>query len=217
MNDNTNQYEFQNYTSIQFTKHFVKFGVRLRGETDGNNSTDGFNGTYVFPSLDAYIATLQGTPSANQYTVTANPSNTTLAANPFVHVSQVDVGLYVEDDWRVRPNITLSYGLRFESQNNINNHADWAPRLGFAWGIGGGGTAAPKTVLRAGFGIFYDRFQSFVRPAAGPAKRAEFGGVRCSEPGLFQSESFGSSASYAHSRRRCSRSISRTRICTRRT
>ncbi|MGA7914952.1 MAG: carboxypeptidase regulatory-like domain-containing protein [Candidatus Acidiferrales bacterium] len=160
VNDNTNQYEFQNYTSIQFTKHFVKFGARLRGETDGNNSTDGFNGTYVFPSLDAYIATLQGTPSANQYTVTANPSNTTLTANPFVHVSQVDVGLYVEDDWRVRPNITLSYGLRFESQNNINNHADWAPRLGFAWGIGGGGTAAPKTVLRAGFGVFYDRFQA---------------------------------------------------------
>ncbi|MGA7963690.1 MAG: carboxypeptidase regulatory-like domain-containing protein [Candidatus Acidiferrales bacterium] len=160
INDNTNQYEFQNYTSIQLTKHFVKFGARLRGETDGNSSTGGFNGTYIFPSIDAYISTLQGFPSANQYTVTANPANTTLAANPFVHVSQVDVGLYVEDDWRVRPNITLSYGLRFESQDNISNHADWAPRLGFAWGIGGGGKSAPKTVLRAGFGIFYDRFQS---------------------------------------------------------
>ena len=70
VSDNTNQYEFQNYTSVQFTKHFLKFGVRLRGATDGNYSTDGFNGTYVFPSLDAYIATLQGTPSANQFTVT---------------------------------------------------------------------------------------------------------------------------------------------------
>jgi hypothetical protein len=158
--DNTNQYEFQNYTSIQFTKHFLKFGARLRGYTDGNSSTGGFNGTYEFPSIDAYISTLQGMPSANQFTVTANPANTTLAANPFVHVSQVDVGLYVEDDWRIRPNISLSYGLRFESQNNINNHADWAPRLGFAWGLGGGGKAAPKTVLRAGFGIFYDRFQT---------------------------------------------------------
>src|SRR5580693_7794499 len=156
--DNTNQYEFQNYTSIQFTKHFLKFGARLRGYTDGNSSTGGFNGTYEFPSIDAYISTLQGVPSANQFTVTANPANTTLAANPFVHVSQVDVGLYVEDDWRIRPNISLSYGLRFESQNNISNHADWAPRLGFAWGIGGGGKTAPKTILRAGFGVFYDRF-----------------------------------------------------------
>jgi uncharacterized membrane protein YgcG len=158
VNDNTNQYEFQNYTSIQFTKHFLKFGARLRGYTDGNSSTGGFNGTYVFPSIQAYINTLQGVPSANQFTVTANPANTTLAANPFVRVSQVDVGLYIQDDWRVRPNITLSYGLRFESQDNISNHADWAPRLGFAWGIGGGGKTAPKTVLRAGFGIFYDRF-----------------------------------------------------------
>src|SRR5580700_6148308 len=160
INDNTNQYEFQNYTSVQYTKHFLKFGARLRGATDGNSSTGGFNGTYVFPSVAAYIATLQGTPSANQFTVTANPANTTLSANPFVHVSQVDVGLYVEDDWRIRPNITLSYGLRFESQNDIANHADWAPRLGFAWGIGGGGKTAPKTVLRAGFGVFYDRFLS---------------------------------------------------------
>src|ERR1700741_2931875 len=44
--DNTSQYEFQNYTSIQFTKHFLKFGARLRGYTDGNSSTGGFNGTY---------------------------------------------------------------------------------------------------------------------------------------------------------------------------
>src|SRR5579863_5833741 len=158
INDTTNNYEFQNYTSVQFTKHFLKFGVRLRGSTDSNSSTGGFNGTYIFPSVTAYVDTLQGVPSANQFTVTANPANTTLPANPFVHVSQVDVGLYVEDDWRIRPNITLSYGLRFESQNNISNHADWAPRLGFAWGIGGGGKTAPKTILRAGFGVFYDRF-----------------------------------------------------------
>jgi hypothetical protein len=70
----------------------------------------------------------------------------------------VDGGLYVQDDWKVRPTFTLSAGLRFETQNGIHNHADWAPRLGFAWGIGGGGKNAPKTVLRGGFGLFYDRF-----------------------------------------------------------
>src|SRR5258708_8321747 len=70
----------------------------------------------------------------------------------------VDVGLYAQDDWKVRPNFTLSGGLRFETQNAIHDHADWAPRLGFAWGIGGGGKSAPKTVLRGGFGLFYDRF-----------------------------------------------------------
>ncbi|PYV60625.1 MAG: hypothetical protein DMG95_13870 [Acidobacteria bacterium] len=58
----------------------------------------------------------------------------------------------------MKPNVSLIYGLRFESQNNIHDHADFAPRLGIAWGLGGDGKTPPKTVLRGGFGIFYDRF-----------------------------------------------------------
>ena len=83
---------------------------------------------------------------------------TTSGAVPTVPVTVVDAGLYVQDDWKVRPTFTVSGGLRFETQNAIHDHADWAPRLGFAWGIGGGGKSAPKTVLRGGFGLFYDRF-----------------------------------------------------------
>jgi hypothetical protein len=74
-------------------------------------------------------------------------------------VTYYDVEPYVQDDWRVRSNITLSYGLRFESQNAIHDHGDWAPRLGFAWGVGGR-TLPPKVVIRGGYGVFYDRFQT---------------------------------------------------------
>jgi len=158
--DTTNRYELQNYTSISHGNHFIKFGGRLRGVTDSNSSTAGFNGVYIFPSIQAYQSALAtGAQTASQFSLTAG-STATIPGNPFASVGQVDVGLYVQDDWRVRPNITVSYGLRFESQNEISDHADWAPRLGFAWGIGGGGKSAPKTVLRAGFGIFYDRFNS---------------------------------------------------------
>ncbi len=150
--DSTNHYELQNYTSIQLSRHFLKFGGRLRGLTDGNSSGSGFNGMYIFPSIQAYQMTLEGQiQGASQFLLTTG--------TPYASVGQVDVGLYAEDDWRVRPNLTLSYGLRFESQNEISNHADWAPRLGLAWGIGRG-KSAPKTILRAGFGIFYDRFSS---------------------------------------------------------
>ena len=80
------------------------------------------------------------------------------AGTPLLDLSQFDLGLYVQDNWRLRPNMTVNMGLRFETQDNIHDHADFAPRLGFAWGLGGKKGVAPKTVVRAGFGFFYDRF-----------------------------------------------------------
>jgi Carboxypeptidase regulatory-like domain/TonB dependent receptor len=140
---NTNRYELQNYTSVSSGKHFVKFGARLREVTDRFDSTTGFNGSFIFPSLYAYQS-----GQANQFVVSTG--------SPISSTRLFDGGLYAEDDWRIRPNVTLSYGLRFETQNHISDHADWAPRIGIAWGLGGGKT--PKTVVRAGYGIFYDRF-----------------------------------------------------------
>jgi hypothetical protein len=158
--DTSNHYELRNYTSIQHGTHFIIFGGRLRTVSDANSSTTGFNGNYVFPSIEAYQAALaSGTPSASQFLLTAGPTAAT-PGNPFLRINQLDIGVYAEDDWRIRPNILVSYGLRFETQDNISNRADWAPRLGFAWGLGGRGGAPPKMVLRAGFGIFYDRFNS---------------------------------------------------------
>jgi hypothetical protein len=78
---------------------------------------------------------------------------------PSLSVHQEDVGLFVGDDWRVRPNVTLNLGLRFETQTNLHDRRDWAPRIGVAWAPGGGArNLKPKTVIRTGFGIFYDRF-----------------------------------------------------------
>ena len=147
--DLQDHYELQNYTSLSEGKHFIKFGGRLRVVHEVNTSSAGFNGTYTFSTYQDYLSL---TPS--QLSINTSPSGTA----PTVAVTMEDTGLYVQDDWRVRPNLTFSGGLRFETQNEIHDHADWAPRLGFSWGIGGGGKTAPKTVLRAGFGLFYDRF-----------------------------------------------------------
>ena len=154
--DHQDHYELQNYTSILQGKNFVKFGGRLRAVHEVNLSSAGFNGNYTFPDITTYSNAQQGLPdgSPTQYSINDTPSG----AAATVPVTMVDAGLYVQDDWKVRPNLTLSGGLRFETQNAIHDHADWAPRLGFAWGIGGGGKSAPKTVLRGGFGLFYDRF-----------------------------------------------------------
>jgi hypothetical protein len=143
--DHQNHYEFQNYTSIIRGNHTIKFGARLRDLSDTNVSTAGFNGTFTFPTTGDFTANL---PS--QLIITQG--------SPSAAVSVFDAGLYIQDDWRVRSNITFSYGLRYEGQNHIHDHVDLAPRLGLAWGVGGR-NSPPKVVIRGGVGIFYDRYQ----------------------------------------------------------
>jgi hypothetical protein len=77
---------------------------------------------------------------------------------PYLHVSEADAGFFVLDDWRYRPNLTISVGLRYEMQNHLSAYGDVAPRLGFAWSPGAGKTGRSKTVIRGGAGIFYQRF-----------------------------------------------------------
>jgi hypothetical protein len=152
LNDIQDNYEVQNHTSWIHGNHTMKFGARIRATHESDYSTSQFNGTFVFSTNEQYLA---GTPS--QLTIMQGSAASPSVA-PTVAVNYYDVEPYFEDDWRVRPNVTLSYGLRFESQNDIHDRADWAPRVGFAWGVGGR-HAAPKVVIRGGSGIFYDRFQ----------------------------------------------------------
>ena len=69
-----------------------------------------------------------------------------------------DAALFYQDDWKVSPRFTFSYGVRWEAQNWISDKNDWAPRLSLAYALGGGKGTQPKTVLRAGYGWFYQRF-----------------------------------------------------------
>jgi hypothetical protein len=79
------------------------------------------------------------------------------AGDPEATVSQFDLGLFIQDDWRVRPNLTLSAGLRYETQTNIDSKLNFAPRLSFAWAPRQGSRRQPLTVVRGGFGLFYER------------------------------------------------------------
>ncbi len=183
--DRQNYFELQNYTTISKGAHTWKFGVRMRGQTDNNTAPTNFGGTFTFagglaPVLDAnnqpetgpdvqitsierYRRTLlfQGlgyTPVEIQALGGGASQFSISAGNPNLTVHQMDAGVFAGDDWRVRPNLTLNLGIRYETQTNISDHADFAPRIGFAYSPGGANNPKPKTVIRGGFGMFYDRF-----------------------------------------------------------
>ena len=69
-----------------------------------------------------------------------------------------DLEGYAEDEWKARPNVTITYGLRLESQQTIPNRFNPAPRAGISWAIGQTAKHAPIVTLRFNAGMFYERF-----------------------------------------------------------
>ena len=169
--ETTGGYEIQNYTSIAEGKHFIKFGVRARIDRDSLDKTLGFNGSFTFDSLAAYQVTEQGlvaglTPAQIRANGGGAVQFAQTVGNSFVQNNYADLGFYVQDEWRIRTNLTASYGLRYEWQNQLGSNGGLAPRLGVAWGLGKNKQGTPKAVLRAGFGIFYNRLkQQYIEQA----------------------------------------------------
>ncbi|MEO8369654.1 MAG: carboxypeptidase regulatory-like domain-containing protein [Candidatus Solibacter sp.] len=146
-----NNWEFTNTTLFSRGKHALRWGGRLRQSRLDDTSLNNFAGAYVFYSLAQYKATLLQLPGAGASQFSRN------AGTPEALVRQTDAGLFLTDDWRALPNLTFSFGLRYEVQSNRGGHGNWAPRLAIAWGLDARSNRPAKTVLRAGFGAFFDR------------------------------------------------------------
>jgi hypothetical protein len=182
--DRTHHYELQNYTSLTRGAHTLRFGARIRRDSDQDNNPAGFNGAFTFlggtePELDSTDAIVAGQTvlltSIEQYqrnlmlqqagftptqiqALGGGPSRYTVQAGiPYISMVRHDAGPFVQDDWKLRPNLTISMGLRYEVQSLNHDYGDVAPRFGFAWAPGSSKNGPQKTVIRGGSGMFYDR------------------------------------------------------------
>lgn len=180
------RWELQNFLAWQKGTHALKIGGRVRGIRITDSNPSNFGGSYIFtggfvPTLDAnnnpistqpvfvdslerYRRTLLGeelglTPTqiramgggASQFSISSG--------DPQAGVNQIDTGIYIQDDWRARPNLTLGFGLRYENQTNIRSPMNFAPRVFMAWSPGAADSARPPSmVIRIGAGVFYNRF-----------------------------------------------------------
>ncbi len=126
-------------------RHAVRIGALVEGGWYRSSTRSNYLGTYTFASLDDYRA---GRPA----------SYTQRLGDPYVEYAHVQAGVFVQDDWRVRKDLTLSGGLRQEFQSHLGDGLNLAPRGGLTWSPFRNG----RTTVRAGGGIFYDWLEAEV-------------------------------------------------------
>ncbi|MDX1979837.1 MAG: TonB-dependent receptor [Bryobacteraceae bacterium] len=122
--------------SLGADAHLIRFDGSLRSR---------FAGIYVFPSLDAFAA---GRPDVFLQAF----------GNPHTRMNTAPLGMWIQDRWEARPGLHLELGLRYDRQrmptplpSSTNNRA---PRVGLAWRP----AKDVPLVLRAGFGLYFDRY-----------------------------------------------------------
>ena len=144
----------QKYTSLAatadklFGDHEVKFGWQfLRTRVDGVDPRIFTN--QLFTTIDDYINF--GPVNSGIFLLLAAGGLTDTARE--IHLRNDYNGFYVQDDWKVRKNLVVNFGIRFDHDSEFKGQENFSPRLGVAWSM------TPKTVIRSHFGVFFDQFR----------------------------------------------------------
>ena len=162
----SNSYQFSNTLTWNRAKHALKFGVDLRYNDVDNQAAFNSKGNFTFNNLQEFMNN------------TASAAAQALQTASWV-ATQWQNSFFVQDDFRVNPDLTLNLGLRYEISDvplgmfgatdpqslsamvpgpvkkDTNN---WAPRVGFAWNPSQSNWlfGDRQTVIRGGFGVAYD-------------------------------------------------------------
>lgn len=214
------RYQFTDNVTLIRGNHTIKTGVDLN-RTRVSQTFIGFaRGRYIFAAgtindaINGFINYINGTSPAALalYLQFAPIGNRTVAQAGTQAYTNFEPGLYVQDNWQVRRNLTLNLGFRWEAQyqpdtitppsqtrygqflndprfpsnGSIPDFTDgYSPRVALSWSPGNDG----KTAIRLGGGIYYARIPGLV--VAGPrntdgviAGNIFFANFLCSGAGL---------------------------------
>ena len=157
------RFQYADNLSWSRGNHNLKFGVDILQTEDYTNQLVNGNGTYTYPNANAFALDYSGnTTGAKNYT-----SFQQAFGRRDVDAKFQDLAVFAQDSYRIRPNLTLYYGLRYEytftptppltnpdypQTGRIPTYGkDFGPRTGFSWALNG------NTVVRGGYGIYYGR------------------------------------------------------------
>src|SRR6202042_1992774 len=149
------QYEANDTMSAAWGQHTIKFGANvIVAHTGGDSKEFGgpiYLGEFIYNTCTLALSICESpaylSSIANVKTYTQSYGNASYTVNDTLFSA------FVQDDWRIRPNLTINLGLRYELQTFTDSRTDFAPRVGFAWNPRADG----KTVIRGGFGIYYSQ------------------------------------------------------------
>jgi hypothetical protein len=133
------RWQAQDTLSIQRGAHTTRLGADVQRIRSTFIDLSDVSGTFNFESAGDFLA---GVPSRfRQNFMTESTQRNTYAS------------FFMQDEWRLRPNVLLTFGLRYENETIVRDRNNFAPRVALAYDPFGDG----KTVIRAGAGVFYNR------------------------------------------------------------
>jgi outer membrane receptor protein involved in Fe transport len=146
------QLQFADTASYAAGSNFVRFGGDVIRSHSGGNGQE-FGAPFVLGQFTFKTAIPVATPTSaltinDVARYTQGFGNVTYTANDTIW------SLFAQDDWHVRPSLTINAGLRYDRQTLTDDTNNLAPRLGFAWNLG------PRTVVRGGYGIYYSQIRT---------------------------------------------------------
>lgn len=161
-----NRFQYADNLSWVKGSHTFKFGLDISRTEDFSNSLSNRFGSYTYSSVTTFAQDYTNpAPGPSHYS-----SYIQVFGNPIIDTYITDMGFFAQDTWKITPKLTANYGLRYEYSvlptppiSNPNypqtgkipsDSANWAPRIGLAYSLNN------KTVLRAGYGLFYARYIS---------------------------------------------------------